>query len=528
MTQLSPLLNAHLPFNCCNLKKSSIPQFNFYLFNKSKHSTINQIKLIIANTTFLLTMEKETIVLYPGMGAGHLAPMVLLAKRLIRHGFSVTVVTTDPHHQPGSTNPVTSNISSLDPLISFHALPAVSCPSAENKHPADRKYDIIREYNPKLLEFLTSLSDTTTICAIVLDFFRTDAISVARELNMLVYVFMTSGASILAVFLHLPVLLNSIEKSFKDMGEVPVNFPGVPPILASDMPASFYDRESETCQSLINNFKQMVEADGILVNTFEALEPRAVAALKEGRCVPGHCTPPVYCIGPLIAGSDKQKESQGRHECLAWLDSQPKRSVVFLCFGSSGAFTPKQIKEIAAGLENSGQRFLWVVCSRDDAKNIFEPRREPDLNSLLPEGFLIRTKDRGMVVKLWAPQTEVLNHESIGRFVSHCGWNSTLEAISAGVPMICWPLYAEQRLNKVILVEEIKIGVVMKGYDKELVSAEEVAAKVRYLMESEGGEMVRNRMAAVKERAVKAVAEGGLLDEELEVLLRDLRNTKKR
>ncbi|KAJ3708439.1 hypothetical protein LUZ61_012144 [Rhynchospora tenuis] len=401
-------------------------------------------------------MEKETIVLYPGMGVSHLAPMVQLAKQLVQFGFSVTIVTTAVPHQPGSTNNTSTDISSPDPSISFHALPAVSLPLPKNKHPICLNYDIIRGYNPELLDFLTSLSADSKIRSIILDFFKTDAISVARELEIPAYLLMTTGASALAVCLHLPVLHHTIEKSFKDMADTHVHVPGVPPIPASDMIVSVLDRESSTYEGRVRNFSQMTEADGIMINTFEALEPRAVAALKDGRCVPGRRMPPVYCIGPLIAGIDEQKESQGRHECLAWLDSQPKRSVIYLCFGSAGAFAPEQIKEIAVGLESSGHRFLWVVCSRDDAKNVSKPRNEPDLNSLLPEGFLNRTKDQGMVIKSWAPQTKVLNYESIGGFVSHCGWNSTLEAILAGVPMICWPLYAEQGLNKVLLIEDLR------------------------------------------------------------------------
>ncbi|KAJ3708443.1 hypothetical protein LUZ61_012148 [Rhynchospora tenuis] len=278
---------------------------------------------------------------------------------------------------------------------------------------------------------------------------------------------MQSGASVLAVFLHLPTLHYTLEKSFKDMADAPVHVSGVPPIPASDMPLSVIDRESEIYRVRVRNYIQMTEADGIIINTFETLEPRAVVELKDGKLVPDHRMPPVYFMGPLIAGNEGKKESQERHECLAWLDSQPKRSVVFLCFGSLTAFTPEQIKDIAIGLESSRQRFLWVVCSRDDVKNFFKPRSDPNLNSLLPEGFLCRTKDQGMVVKSWAPQIELLNHESVGGFVSHCGRNSTLEAILAGVSMICWPLHAEQRINKVLLVEEMKVGVVMDGYDKE-------------------------------------------------------------
>jgi UDP:flavonoid glycosyltransferase YjiC (YdhE family) len=134
---------------------------------------------------------------------------------------------------------------------------------------------------------------------------------------------------------------------------------------------------------------------------------------------------------------------------------------------------------------------------------------EPDLEALLPDGFLERTKDRGMVLENWAPQTEVLRHEAVGAFVTHCGWNSALEAIMSGVPMICWPLYAEQRLNKVHMVEEMKVGVAVEGYDEELVTADEVEAKVRLVMESGEGKKLRERTTMAKEMAAHAIKEGG-------------------
>nr|CAD1831386.1 unnamed protein product [Ananas comosus var. bracteatus] len=108
-----------------------------------------------------------------------------------------------------------------------------------------------------------------------------------------------------------------------------------------------------------------------------------------------------------------------REECLAWLDSQPKASVVFLCFESVGRFSAAQLKELAKGIEKSGHRFLWVVRSppsddNDDPEKRFLPPPEPDLEKLLPEGFPYRTRERGMVVQSWAPQREVLAHESAG------------------------------------------------------------------------------------------------------------------
>ncbi|KAJ3684895.1 hypothetical protein LUZ61_014059 [Rhynchospora tenuis] len=471
-----------------------------------------------------MAIEKATIVLYPSMGVGHLAPMVHLAKRFVQHGFSVTVAIADQTPN-SSTNEAMSNLSMANPSISFHALPLVSFTPAENSHPLQVIYDTIREYNPKFLEFLTSLSTTTTIHAIVIDFFRTDAIGIARQLGIPVYVFFASGASILALSLHLPLHHATSKTSFKDMGNATVNFPGAPPIPASGVPETLLDRASEIYHTRIRNFTQLREVDGILVNSFEALEQKAVKALKEGLCLPGHTMPPVYCIGPLITVS-QEKSLLEKNECLNWLDSQPKRSVIFLSFGSAGAFTAKQINEIAIGLEKSGQRFLWVVRSTDNPKKLCVSLPDPDLDSLLPEGFLSRTKERGMVVKSWAPQVEVLNHESIGGFVSHCGWNSTLEAMVAGMPIICWPLYAEQRLNKVILEEEIKVGVVMKGYNEELVSAEEVEEKARWLMESKEGQMLRERMVAVQKKAFQALAKDGSSEMVFTSFLRDLRIIK--
>lgn len=167
--------------------------------------------------------------------------------------------------------------------------------------------------------------------------------------------------------------------------------------------------------------------------------------------------------------------------------------------------------EIAIGLERSGQRFLWVVRSpptKDQSKRLAPPP-EPDFDCLLPVGFLDRTKERGMVVKQWAPQEAVLSHDSVGGFVTHCGWNSVLEAVCAGVPMVAWPLYAEQRFNKILLVEELKLALPMNELEGGLVSAVEVEKRVRELMESEEGKSVRERVLAKREEAMAAKSVGG-------------------
>ncbi|KAK1601159.1 hypothetical protein QYE76_059329 [Lolium multiflorum] len=165
----------------------------------------------------------------------------------------------------------------------------------------------------------------------------------------------------------------------------------------------------------------------------------------------------------------------------------------------------------------------FVTTSPREEQNRFA---EPDPEAFLPDGFLQRTSDRGLVLKNWAPQAEVVQHEAVGAFATHCGWNSALEAIMAGVPMICWPLYAEQRLNKVHLVEEMRIGVAVEGYEEELVKSQEVEAKVRLLMESDQGKELRDRVAMAKEMAAHAIEEGGSSDVAFYAFLKHLEVSK--
>ncbi|KAF8379609.1 hypothetical protein HHK36_029050 [Tetracentron sinense] len=240
------------------------------------------------------------------------------------------------------------------------------------------------------------------------------------------------------------------------------------------------DRTDKAYEGFLNFTTDFPKAKGIIVNSFESLEPRAIKAISDGLCVPDYRTPPVYYIGPLIADDDRTGGGGGgRPECLAWLDSQPSGSVVFLCFGSLGLFSVEQLKEIAVGLEKTEQRFLFLG----------EDKRERSCGEVLG--------------------VAVLNHESVGGFVTHCGWNSVLEAVCAGVPMVAWPLYAEQRLNRVVLVEEMKLTLSMDECEDGFVSWDVVEKRVRGLMDSEEGRVVRDRLIAMRNGAKAAMGEGG-------------------
>ncbi|KAK9284373.1 hypothetical protein L1049_023544 [Liquidambar formosana] len=348
--------------------------------------------------------------------------------------------------------------------------------------------------------------------ALVIDFFCTAAFDITIILKIPTYYFIPGCASGVAIFLYLPTIDQNTTKSIKDLN-TNLYIPGLPPIPSSDMPLAFLDRTSTAYASYKNTAIQMTKSKGIIVNTVEFLEARAVKAITDGLCTPNAPAPPIFCIGPLVETYHQTGTSHGgdEHDCLIWLNSQPVQSVLFLSFGSRGLLSAKQLKEMAIGLERSGHRFLWVVRSPppEDNSKRYEAPPEPDLDILLPQGFLNRTKDRGLVVKSWAPQVEVLNHKSVGGFVTNCGWVSFLEAVCAGVPTVGWPLYAEQKMNRVFMVEEMKAVLRLDQLEDGFVSADELEKRVRELMDSERGKEVRERVMAMRDGVMAAVEEGG-------------------
>ncbi|CAL9751077.1 unnamed protein product, partial [Musa acuminata subsp. burmannicoides] len=239
--------------------------------------------------------------------------------------------------------------------------------------------------------------------------------------------------------------------------------------------------------------------DGILVNSFVDLEPYTYKALEEAELT----WPPVYPAGPLVWS--QQEESSGS-ECLEWLDDQPPGSVLFVAFGSGGTLSTEQTRELARGLETSGHRFLWAARCLSGVYLGLASGVDP--LCYLPEGFLERTKDAGLVVPQWAPQAEVLRHGSTGGFLTHCGWNSVLESLACGVPMIAWPLYAEQRMNAVMLAEAVAAALRPEAGPDGVVAAGEVSV-VKQLMDREAGKRARSKVRAPQEAGTKTPAKDG-------------------
>ncbi|XP_058179561.1 7-deoxyloganetin glucosyltransferase-like isoform X2 [Rhododendron vialii] len=181
-------------------------------------------------------------------------------------------------------------------------------------------------------------------------------------------------------------------------------------------------------------------------------------------------------------------------ECLKWLDQRESKSVVYVNYGCLTVMTDQHLKEFAWGLANSKRPFLWIV--------------RPDVvmgdSAILPQGFLEETKDRGMVAS-WCPQVQVLSHPSIGVFLTHCGWNSTLESICGGVPMMCWPFFAEQQTNCRYICTEWGVGMEFN----EDVKRGEIEEFVNEMMEGNKGKQMRRKALEWKKKADEATAVGG-------------------
>ncbi|XXG48963.1 hypothetical protein AAC387_Pa02g3272 [Persea americana] len=471
-------------------------------------------------------MEEASLVLLPLPGAGHLVSAVELAKRLLENQqcFSVTVLLMHPRIPSmksaiasSSTSYVQSTAAS-NPKIHFIDLPLIDFPYENCNNPSSFIFLYIDNQKPHVKEAIkrtsssSSSSPPTRIAAFIIDFFSTTMIDVGKELGIPTYIYFPTGAAGLGLMLYLPTLDVKFPCELKDhQGEVEV--PGMLPLPPLVLPDPIMDKKNDRYSLFVSHGRRFREVDGLIVNTFGELEPTALKSIANGECLPDHHpTPPVYPVGPLLALDNKSQDLE-TSQLMEWLDLQPHSSVIFLCFGSRGAFSAPQLKEMALGLERSGHRFLWSLQCRSST--------DPDLEEILPDGFLERTKGQGLVFQSWAPQVAILGHVAVGGFVSHCGWNSTLESIWFGVPILAWPLYAEQKLNAFQLVKDYGLAVGLSmDYEKDgWVSAEEVEKGVRSLMgESDEGQKVRERAKDMAEASKKAVAQGGSSFSTLELL----------
>ncbi|XP_010557209.1 PREDICTED: UDP-glycosyltransferase 71C4-like [Tarenaya hassleriana] len=457
-------------------------------------------------------MVKEAeLIFVPVPSTGHLLVAIEFAKRLIDLDRRINTITALLWKTPSSPHAdvFAHSLVASEPRIRLYALPDVPDPPPLELYaraPGAFNVQFVKKISPLVRDAVSSIvesrrgSDSVWVAGLVLDFFCNPLIDVGNELNLPSYIFMTCNARYLGMMKYLTERHRNIPSALdRSSGEEELPVPGfLKPVPTKVMPSGLFDRDAY--EVYIELAERLANSRGILVNSFSELEPEAFDYF--GRL---ESYPPVYPVGPILSLKDRPSpnlDPAERDRIMRWLDEQPDSSVVFFCFGSVGILGAPQLKEIAQALEFVGCRFVWSIRTKTSEKT--------NPYDLLPDGFDDRVKGQGVVCG-WAPQVEVLAHKAIGGFVSHCGWNSTLESLWYGVPTATGPMYAEQQLNAFAMAKEVGLAVELRvdyvSAHGEIVTADEIARAVRSLMD--GGEGRRERVKEMKEAARKAVMEGG-------------------
>ncbi|KAL1197496.1 UDP-glycosyltransferase 71B7 [Cardamine amara subsp. amara] len=478
------------------------------------------------------------LIFIPYPGIGHLRSTVEVAKLLVeretRLSISVLILPFISGGEVGASDYIAAlSAASNDRLhykVIFTGDQQTSEPTKLNLH-IENQVPKVRSAVAKQVDDYSTLPDSPKIAGFVLDMFCTSMIDVANEFGFPSYLFFTSSAGILALCFHIQELYDEkkydvVTETDLEDSEAELVFPSLTrPYPVKCLPYALLSKEMLLMHVTIG--RRFREMKGFLVNTIDELEPYALKFLMSGD------TPPAYPVGPLLHLDNNNQvdvsKDKKRSEILGWLDKQPARSVVFLCFGSMGGFCEEQTREIATALERSGHRFLWSL--RRESPNIDKelPGEFTNLEEVLPEGFFDRTKEIGKVIG-WAPQVAVLANPAIGGFVTHCGWNSMLESLWFGVPTAAWPLYAEQKFNAFEMVEELGLAVEIKKYwrgdllfrrtEMEIVTAEEIERGITCLMEQDSD--VRKRVKEMSEKCHAAFMHGGSSRIALEKFVQDV------
>ncbi|GAU34726.1 hypothetical protein TSUD_16990 [Trifolium subterraneum] len=458
--------------------------------------------------------QKVCIAMVPCPGLSHLIPLIEFAKLLVLHHNNFHVKFLIPTLGP-PTPSTKSILNSLPPNIDFTFLPQINIQDLPpNIHMSTQMKLTVKNSLPSLYQAINTIltssqSEKNNLVALVFDVFSSDVIDIAKKFNLLSYFFVTSSAILLKFCLSLPKLDETVSSEFMDTTktfDIPnskVSFK------VKDFPDPvLFGRSSETYKAFLLLCQRFSLVDGLIINSFKDLELDAIKSMKDFHNV--------YPIGPIIQKESKSKENLSK--CITWLNKKPKKSVLFISFGSGGTLTNEQINEIAFGLESSGCNFLWVlrVPSKLSNSAYFSGNHDSDNDPLnfLPLGFLERTQNQGLVVPSWAPQVEILSHGSTGGFLTHCGWGSSLEGLVYGVPMICWPLFAEQRMNAAILTDIFKVAVRPKIDEEDwIIKGEEIARVIKIIMDqcSRDGEglKLRRRIEDLSVGAGVAMSENG-------------------
>ncbi|KAK3014113.1 hypothetical protein RJ639_010292, partial [Escallonia herrerae] len=454
-------------------------------------------------------METQTAhcLVLPFPTHGHLNPMTQFSTTLHRKGVEITLATTLYIAKNAQINaPSFINIETISDGFD------IGGPQEAESHEAyyTKFQQVGAETLGLLIEKLCRVG--RPVDCIVYDAFLPWAVDVAKKFGLLSAVFLTQSSAVNNIYYHVHQGLLNLRPNGSD---VMVN--GLPPLELSDMPSYICDPESfpSLANMLLNQFFNVDKVDWVLCNSFYELEEEVVDWMQKQL--------PLKTIGPAIPMMHTHKSIKfgtmhgfnvfkPRIEAsMEWLNKRAEGSVVYVSFGGFADLRKEQMVEIAWGLRRSKRYFLWVVRATEEAK--------------IPKNFMEDTLDQGLVVS-WCPQLEVLAHKAIGCFVTHTGWNSTLEAICSGIPLVAIPQGNDQNTNAKFVADVWKVGVRAKPDHKGLVTQEVVQNCIMEVMKGGRENNVKERMAKWRELAIEALGDGGSSDKNTNEFVENLVRSK--
>nr|GME11391.1 UDP-glycosyltransferase 83A1-like [Ipomoea batatas] len=397
-------------------------------------------------------MTKPHIIAIPYPAQGHVIPLMELCLCLVKHGCKVTFVNSEFNH-----NRIIESMSEADDvLINFVSVPD-GLAVEEDRNDLKKLTEALFEVVPGKLEALIhniNESDENRISCLIADESLGWALDLAKKLGLQRVAFWPASATSLTMMFNVPKLIDDgiVGKNGEILKKQTIK-------LLPHMPAM------NTTDLMWNCFSD----PGLQRIIFDL-------AFKNNESVKS--------AEWLLCNSSQVMESE-----------QPLNSVIYVAFGSHTIFDMAEFQELALGLELTNRPFLWVV-----RQGFIEEAGNP-----YPEGFIDRTGNRGRLVE-WAPQQKVLAHPSLGCFLSHCGWNSTIEGVSNGLPFLCWPYFADQFFNRSYICDVWKIGLGFDRNESGVVGRQEIRNKVEQLF---GDENFKARAVDLQAEVLASVKRGG-------------------
>ncbi|XP_044984878.1 UDP-glycosyltransferase 83A1-like [Hordeum vulgare subsp. vulgare] len=437
------------------------------------------------------------VMVLPFPAQGHVMPLMELSHRLVGHSLEVDFVNTDYNHDRVLKAMQGAETGAAGPDgVNMVSIPDGMGPDGDRTDVATLGSGLPAAMLGPLEEMVRSKRIKWVIADVVMCW----ATELAARTGVRVALFSTCSAATIALRLHLSKLIDDDvldECATVRRNETIQLSPKMPPVEAAEIPwacvSSSPDRRRVIIQILLKTNPMIPLAATVICNTFEEIESEAL-----------HLVPNALPVGPLEAPELSRSAGQLWPEelaCLPWLDAQARGSVVYVAFGSFTIFDAARFQELADGLELTGRPFLWAV----------RPNITTGIGEDWLDAFKRRVEGKGLVVG-WAPQQRVLSHPSVACFVSHCGWNSTMEGLRHGVPFLCWPYFADQFCNQSYICNVWGTGVKIHADERGVVTKEEIKNKVEQLLGDAG---IKARAATWKDAACTSIAAGGTSYENL-------------